>query len=168
MHLHCFKTVPRLSRAEGSVVRRRLFGLSGVAILILVSGCNTGSTPSGMVTGTIQVPGATTTSTASATPTPAAPFSLLAWLVPETAFAERTEAPPPDFVPGELIVAFKPGTDVERAIATLAEDFKQDRLHSLGPLFDGGPYRLRSKAYQNSAMSREDARRDTAGLIQSV
>ena len=73
-----------------------------------------------------------------------------------------------NIVPGEVIVRFKGGIDLHRALTELLTKYKEFGLVNTGPVYPAGPYLLRTNAYKNSNMSVSDAKQNTLDLIREL
>ena len=70
-----------------------------------------------------------------------------------------------NFVPGEIIVRFKDGTNVNTAMALLLNKYKNVGLTDAGYMYLKNTYLLRTNAYQNNNLSATDAKKQTQDVI---
>ncbi len=136
---------------------------SVLCISFLLWGCGGGSGGSpaggapttGSISGTLIVPGAP----ASAKP------SGVQGLSSEGTMKVVPPTEKPDFVPGEIIVRFKDGIAEEEALSKLLKDYQDVQLTNAGQIYPGGPYLLRTNAYKNDSISKEEAKQQTEVVI---
>lgn len=114
------------------------------------------STPSGTgsISGTISIEG-------DGVPTGAA----------ETGQAKETDTssaspPAPDFVPGKLLVQFKPGINDKDALNDLLARYQDVKLSVVGQLYPEGPYLFHTEAYQNDQLPVSEAKTRTMQVLE--
>ncbi len=111
------------------------------------------STGTGGISGTLRIPGVNATST-------------IALATVNT--SEKDSAPQRDFVPGELLVQLKPGTNDDAALGYLLSKYASFGLRKVGRLYPEGPFRLRTKVFRDTTLPREDAKAKTATVLRSI
>lgn len=74
----------------------------------------------------------------------------------------------PDFVPGEFIVSFKPEISEADAMTRLLQAYADVKLEIRRPSYPGGPHILRTDAYKNKKLSREEAKERTRLVLQRL
>jgi serine protease len=132
--------------------------------LSLLSGCGSsgdggsGAPPDpdtrmGGITGTLLVPGVNTTSKA-----PLATLSL----------SGEDEPSQPDFVPGEMLLRFKPETNEATVLSHLLAKYESFGLTNAGQLYPDGPYRLRTRVFGDTTLAHEDAKSQTESVLRTL
>ncbi len=87
----------------------------------------------------------------------------------ETAESSMAEGPAePDFVPGEIIVRFKPEVSEADAISRLVKSCADVKLENLGSGYPGGSYLFRTDVYKNEQLSRKEAQERTISVLQRL
>lgn len=123
-----------------------------IAVVLIIGGCSGGggggSTPSppavGAVAGTLQITNL---------------------IVPASAQVSATAEPSMDFVPGEILLRFSDGIDANKALSEILNKYQDIDLTNVGQMYPGGPFVLRTSAYQNPSLSRDEAQQQTANVI---
>lgn len=87
---------------------------------------------------------------------------------PASAHVAATTRPAMDFVPGEIIVRFNEVIDEREALSELLTKYRNIDLMSEGQMYPGGPYVLRTNAYENPSMSKVEAHQQTADAISKL
>lgn len=78
------------------------------------------------------------------------------------------ENEPPEFVLGEVIVAFKSGFDEQITLNDLLLRYADVNLVDAAPIYPGGPRLLRTSAYRNSSYSDAEAKAETRDVVQRL
>lgn len=74
----------------------------------------------------------------------------------------------PDFVPGEIIVRFKPEISEPDAIARLVKAYADVKLESRGLRYPGGSYIFITDAYENEQLSKKEAQERTRSVLERL
>ena len=114
-----------------------------------------GGPTTGSISGTLIIPGA---------PALAKPSGIQA-LSSEDSMKVVPPTEKLDIVPGEMILRFKDGIAEEEALSQLLRDYQDVQLTNAGQVYPEGPYLLRTNAYKNESISREEAQRQTEEVI---
>lgn len=86
-------------------------------------------------------------------------------IIPASAQAAAPARPSTNFVPGEIIVRFNDGLDESKALSAILNKFQDIDLTSVGQMHPNGPYVLRTSAYKNPSLSKDEAQQQTADAI---
>jgi serine protease len=87
---------------------------------------------------------------------------------PAAAQAAATAKPSTDFVPGEILLRFNDGIDESEALSEILSKYQDLDLTSVGQMYPGGPYILRTNAYGTPSISRGEAQQQTADAISKL
>lgn len=144
------------------------WAVCGIVIIVLL-GCGSGGGGGGgetpPATGTLPPPPPTTTTTLP-------PGSISGALTVPGASTKPTKTKPSspqdiraDFISGEIVVRLKEGVVEEEVLLKMLRDYQDVLLINMGQIYPEGPYLLRTNAYQNDAISQEEARQQTEKVI---
>lgn len=146
----------------------RMQRLASILVVILMwtglPGCGGGGggagegTPSpspgtGVISGTLRIPGVNATSTAA---------------LATVNTSDKDSASQRDFVPGEILVQLKPSANDDATLGHLLTKYASFGLVKVGRLYPEGPFQLRTNVFGDATLSREEGKANTETVLRAL